>query len=342
MILMSVEEDIISLMQARGPLLPVDVAKHIKTNIIVASAYLSELASRKKVKISSLKVGGSPVYSLQGQEDKLEKFAQNLNEKDLRAYDLLKQNRVLRDSYMTPLMRVALRSIKDFSVPINVTFGDTQELFWKWYNVPDDEIKLIIQREIEGEKPEAVPQVVVPETVAVPLPIIPEPEPPKKKKKNVETKKEEPLLEVKAKPQPPGLAELAQKHATPSEDKKRNIDFEEQIYQLFKEKGIKLIGKEIIKEGAEANFVIDIPSSVGMLRYLCKARNKRSSTEKDLSSALVDGQLQKMPVVYVHLGKLNPKAQKLLKTEPFKTMVVFPLDNGSKTQKSGTTKTGFV
>jgi len=79
-----------------------------------------------------------------------------------------------------------------------------------------------------------------------------------------------------------------------------------------------------------------------MLRYLCKARNKRSSSEKDLSSALVDGQLQKMPVVYVHLGKLNSKAQKLLKTEPFKTMVVFPLENGSKTQKSGTAKTSFV
>ena len=283
--LMSVDEDIVVFMQARGPVLPADVAKHIKTNIIVASAYLSELASRKKVKISSLKVGGSPIYSLPGQEDKIEKFAENLNEKDLRAYELLKQKRVLRDSYMTPLMRVALRSIKDFSVPINVTFGDVQELFWKWHNVPDDEVKLIIQREIEGEKPEVIPQVVVPETVTVPVPILPEPEQPKKRKKKVEAKKEEPVLEVKEKQ--PGLAELAQKHAAPSEDKKKK-DFEDQIYELFKDKGIKLVSKEIIKEGAEANFVIDIPSSVGMLRYLCKARNKRSSSEKDLSSALVD------------------------------------------------------
>src|SRR3989344_1506044 len=150
---MTVEDDILALMQLKGPVLPADVAKQIKTNILLASAYLSEIASRKKLKISSLKVGGSPVYFLQGQEEKLEKFASNLNEKDLRAYDMLKQKRVLRDSHMTPLMRVALRSIKDFAVPINVTFGNSQELFWKWHSTPDDEVKILIHQEIDGVEP---------------------------------------------------------------------------------------------------------------------------------------------------------------------------------------------
>ena len=153
---MTVEDDILALMQLKGPVLPADVAKQIKTNILLASAYLSEIASRKKLKISSLKVGGSPVYFLQGQEEKLEKFASNLNEKDLRAYDMLKQKRVLRDSHMTPLMRVALRSIKDFAVPINVTFGNSQELFWKWITTTETEVNKLIHEELEGPKEESV------------------------------------------------------------------------------------------------------------------------------------------------------------------------------------------
>lgn len=341
---MSTDEDIVAFMETRGPVLPADVARHIKTDILIASAYLSELASRRKVKISSLKVGGSPIYSLPGQEDKLEKFAQNLNEKDLRAYDLLKQKKVIRDSHMTPLMRVALRSIKDFSVPITVTFGDSQELFWKWHNISDAEVKSLIQREIEGEKPETV----------VPAPVVPaEPEIiQKKKKEKKEVKPKETLLEekIEVKQVLPEKIEKKIEVKVPEErkletkpketgketiesKKKKILDFEGQIYELFKEKGIKIINEEIIKKGAESNFVVDIPSSVGMLRYLCKARNKKSSTEKDLSSALVDGQLHKMPVLYVHIGKLNSKAQTLLKTEPFKTMVLFPLTDGSKTQK---------
>src|SRR3989344_2642153 len=165
---MAVDEDILSLMRMRGPLLPADVAKHVKTNILIGSAYLSELASRKKIKISSLKVGGSPLYFLQGQEDKLEEFASNLNEKELRAFEILKEQKVLRDTHLTPLMRVALQNIKDFAVPLTVTFDNKKENFWKWHLTSESEFETVVRKELGMEEkpvepvlPKEAPQEVV-------------------------------------------------------------------------------------------------------------------------------------------------------------------------------------
>src|SRR3989344_3284935 len=301
---MTVEDDILALMQLKGPVLPADVAKQIKTNILLASAYLSELASRKKLKISSLKVGGSPVYFLVGQEEKLERFASNLNDKDLRAYEMLKQKVVLRDSHMTPLVRVALRSIKDFAMPINVTFGNTQELFWKWHSSTESDVKQLIQRELEdGEEVEA-PVAEVPKK--------------KKKVKDIEKIEKTNLGVEKVEKIKPESTQKIERREIPqkiepqrkNDLKKEDAPFSNQTSLFFKEKGIRIIHEEMKKDG-EATYVIEIPSAMGMLKYLCKARNKKSSSERDLSSALVDGQLHKMPVVYLHTGKLNAQAEKL-------------------------------
>ena len=110
---MGAEEQILGLMRMRGPILPADAAKVINTNIIFASAHLSELASRHKVKISSLKVGGSPLYYLPEHSAGLQNFAKNLDEKELRAFELLRERKAMKDSTLPPLMRVALRNIKD-------------------------------------------------------------------------------------------------------------------------------------------------------------------------------------------------------------------------------------
>ena len=125
---MGAEEQILMLMRARGPILPADAAKAIKTNIIFASAHLSELASRQKLKISSLKFGGSPMYYLPEHASRLQDFAKNLDEKEYRAFEKLRDAKVLRDRELEPLMRVALRAIKDFAVPLTVSFGSEQEI----------------------------------------------------------------------------------------------------------------------------------------------------------------------------------------------------------------------
>ncbi|MFH1276012.1 MAG: hypothetical protein ABIH82_02785, partial [Candidatus Woesearchaeota archaeon] len=72
---MLVEDKILDFIKVNGPTLPTKVAKNINQQILFASAHLSDLVSRGKVKISKLKVGGSPLYYLPGQEDQLYPFA---------------------------------------------------------------------------------------------------------------------------------------------------------------------------------------------------------------------------------------------------------------------------
>ena len=67
---MDKNQAILEIISRKGPVIPVQVSKEINDNVLMASARLSELLSSKKVKISSLKVGGSPLYYLPGQEEK--------------------------------------------------------------------------------------------------------------------------------------------------------------------------------------------------------------------------------------------------------------------------------
>ena len=88
-------EKIIGFIREKGPILPVEVGKFINTSILMASAYLSELSSADKVKISHVKVGSSPLYYLPGQEHLLQNFSSNLHEREKEAYALLNQKKIL-------------------------------------------------------------------------------------------------------------------------------------------------------------------------------------------------------------------------------------------------------
>ena len=72
-------EKIINILRIRGPSLPIQIAKELSMNSLFISAFLSELADSKRIKVSSLKVGGSPLYYLIGQEEKLENFYKYLH-----------------------------------------------------------------------------------------------------------------------------------------------------------------------------------------------------------------------------------------------------------------------
>jgi len=127
------KEDVLKYVQFKGPLIPVHLVSLLKSNTIMIGAALSELASDGKVKISHMKVGGSPLYFVDSQRAKLQDFYKYLNEKDRRTFDELKRQKVLRDSVVTPLLRISLRNIKDFAVPIEIEHNSVKELFWRWY-----------------------------------------------------------------------------------------------------------------------------------------------------------------------------------------------------------------
>ena len=106
---------IISILKTKGPSLPIQIAKEIGISSLFISAILSELANEKRIKISHLKVGGSPLYFLQEQEEQLEKFYKFLHPREAETFLLIKKKKILKDSEQTPATRVALRSIRDFA-----------------------------------------------------------------------------------------------------------------------------------------------------------------------------------------------------------------------------------
>ena len=79
---------------------------------------------------------------------------ENLNDKEKKAFDLLQQSKVLRDIEQEPVIRVALREIKDFAIPLNVNYNNNKEIFWKWYLTSNGEAEQLIKQKLElFEKP---------------------------------------------------------------------------------------------------------------------------------------------------------------------------------------------
>lgn len=149
-----IKEKIISVLKSKGPSLPVHIAGEIKSSILFSSAFLSELVSENRIKISHMKVGSSPLYFLTGQEPYLEKFPQYLKSKEKEAFLLLKEKKFLKDNDQSPAIRVALREIRDFALP----FKSGEEIIWRYFLVPESEFKIKEEKpvEIEIKKPALV------------------------------------------------------------------------------------------------------------------------------------------------------------------------------------------
>jgi hypothetical protein len=145
------DQKILEFLRRSGPILPAQLAKFINSNILLSSAHLSELSSRRLVLVSDLKVGGSPLYYLPGQEAKLFDFRHHLNPKDQETVEYLKGKKILREKELDLFMRVSLRKVKDFAKPITVTVNGSKELFWKWYLINDEEAKRLIAPLLSGD-----------------------------------------------------------------------------------------------------------------------------------------------------------------------------------------------
>jgi hypothetical protein len=141
-----IKEDIINFLKIKGPSLPIHIAQEIKLSQLFTSAFLSELFSEKAIKMSNLRVGSSPIYFLSGQEQGLEKYSNHLKSKEKEAFSLIKEKQILKDEEQEPAIRVAIRAIKDFAIPLE----KEGELYWKYFIVDEKEVK-IEQKEIKEE-----------------------------------------------------------------------------------------------------------------------------------------------------------------------------------------------
>src|SRR3989344_6801922 len=134
------KDQILSLINMRGPSLPVQIARTISLEPLFASAFLSELYAEGRIKLSNLRVGSSPLYYSSGQEHMLEKCVEHLNQREKEALRLLKKENILEDEKLSPVTRVALRAIRDFAIPVKIRIKEDSKLFWKYFLLPDSDI----------------------------------------------------------------------------------------------------------------------------------------------------------------------------------------------------------
>ena len=289
---METREKIVELVKQKGPVLPVQISKEIGSNILMASAHLAELTASKRLKISTIKVGGSPLYYLEGQEEMLQKYIGSMNDKEKKAYDSLQQNKILRDIEQEPVIRVALREIKDFAIPLNVNYNNSKEIFWKWYLINNEEAEQLIISKLDIQKPieKKIEQEVI-------------------QKREIQEKIEEKPIQAAQKQ----LKE--KKEIKKYKPREKEDDFLNGITKFFEKNKINIISSEVIKKNSEIDFIVELPSVVGNLQYYCKARNKKKISDSDLSNAYVKGQFKKLPVIVISPGDLSSKAQEILAKE---------------------------
>jgi len=288
---MEAGERILTIVKEKGPILPVLIARETNESILMASARLSELLTSKQIKISNLKVGGSPLYYFHGQENKLQNFIDNLNEMEKRAYHFLLQNHVLRDSTQEPAIRVALRQIKDFAVPLQVNYKNKIELFWRWYLIDNKEAEIPI-KDILSKKEEVLNEKI-------------------SKKPDVKLFKETQKQEIKKE-----IPEELRKDETKKSNKivDKNL-FLKEVYNFFNKSKISIIEAYHTKRSYEIDFIIEIQTSIGNIKYFCRSKNKKKTNEADISSAVIQSQSKNLPLLFLTNGILTKKAREMFKNE---------------------------
>jgi len=312
---MEIRSKIISLLKIRGPALPVHITKETGLNMIFAGAFLSELASDRTIIISNMKVGGSPLYFLPGQEQMLENFIQHLPGKEKEAFSLLKEKKLLEDKKLEPAIRVAIRNMKDFAFPLLLNSPE-QILFWRFYSVSEEEAKLMVEKIIESRKPvEPIATKIEPKPGVVSEIKI---KPATEIKQVAKTKPAEIKAEIKA------VKKEIEKPLIIIKEKpiktKEKSDFVKKIVSFLESENIELIEEKELKK-KEVLGIIRINSDIGKIRFLLIAKEKKTITENDLTLALQKSQSLKMPAFLLSSGSLDKKASSYL--EQYASLIKF-------------------
>ncbi|MDP2950883.1 MAG: hypothetical protein Q8N55_00715 [bacterium] len=296
-----IKNKIISIIRLRGPSLPVHITHQTGINSIFAGALLSELFAEKLIKISNMKVGGSPLYFLQGQEHLLENFHQYLPGKEKEAFLTLKENKILQDKEQLPAIRVALRSLHDFAK----SFSKDNEIFWRFHSTTETQVREMLEPKPEAKIEKPVEKPKMPAEVLKKLVLEP--------KSKLETKEEEIKVKIKN-PRKTQKQELSKqenldiglkkekqpkiKEAKPAKIKEKS-DFVLKIISFLQAQNIELLEERGLKK-KEFSGVIRIDSPLGKIKLLCIAKDKKSITETDLRLALQKSQAIKMPALILY------------------------------------------
>lgn len=312
------KERILSIIRINGPSLPVYIAKSVDISPLFTSAFLSELNAEKKLKMSNMKVGSSPLYLIPGQENLLENFTQHLNGREQDALSLLKSKKVLNDQEQEPVIRVALRSIKDFAIPVKVRMDKEEKMFWRYFTLEESEIKSLIQNHLSpSPEPESKPS---PEPRKEEI-VQEKPEEVKEQEESKLVKKEisQEIPKPEKEPEPEQQEQTEQiepkEEITPKTKKKAKIkihEFPENIKEHLTARDIEIL-ESISEKKKEFVSKIRIDTLFGKQEYYLIAKDKKKINENDLTLALQKAQNEKMPALILTKGELDKKAKVYLK-----------------------------
>ncbi len=312
------KQKIMSFINSNGPSVPVRISHHLGIDSILASAFLSELLSDKKLKISKMKVGSSPLYFIPGQEMKLENFTNYLSGKEREAFDLLREKKVLRDDVQYPAIRVALRGIPDFAF----SFRQGDVIYWRYFSVGEQEVIGMIRGD-EPKKEELIERGISTDYQKNHFPVLGGYEVARGQTEFIQPKvenevKKEAVENLKAESSYGGekndeKGESEEKPLISVKQKKggkvkEKSDFVAGV-ENFLEKNDFFVHKEIGFKKREYEAHVKVDSQLGKMMMLCLAKDKKSVTENDLMIALQRVHDEKMPVLIVSPGELNNKAE---------------------------------
>lgn len=280
--LQELRNQILEMVKKEGPILPSQISEKVVSNILFTSALLSDLVRQNQILISKARIGNSPVYYAKGQEPKLQMLYKHLGETPRKVYDLIKSKKILRDKELESWQRVSIREIKDFAIMLNVNSQAGQEVFWKWYMASDEEAKQKIAEILKKEMP--------------------------KKKEEAPKKKEE-----LPKKEPEKVPEKKEKQTKIKEEKKLIVDeFYATVNRYLTENRVRILEEKTLRKKSEYEFIVEVPSALGNLRYFVKVKNKKKIGDAELNMAYNQGERKKLPTMFISTGTLTKKAEKYL------------------------------
>jgi len=273
-----IKNEIISIINRKGPSLPAHIASETDLSMLFASAFLSELLSEKRLKLSNMRVGNSPLYYIEGQEPRLESFAHHLKSKEKEAFQLLKEHSVFSDRDQLPAIRVALRAIKDFAIP----FKKQDQIFWRYFTIPESKIKINFKEELKKEVPK---QEIKGRAKEKPLNIFDKGESKEKKK-------------VKKKPS---------KRKTTATQKK-NERFFNKIKEFLNSNSIEILDIESFNKSDLVLRVKDKDQEKLLIAY-----NKKRITDTDILKSYKKAEESNIPYIILSLGEPLKKLTNMIK-----------------------------
>jgi len=325
----AIKSKIMSFIERNGPSLPIQISKEIGMNSIFTSAFLSELLDSKKIKTSSLRVGGTSLYLISGQEEQLEKFYKYLHPKEAEAFEMLKKSKILKDSDQEPAIRVALRAIKDFAF----SFKNDDQIYWRNLTTTESEIKDLFNSKERKEKIEEIKTPI--ETLKEKIESLNQIEEIDTQKKIVniqssanlkfsnlqssESKDSEPT-NIKKKKQiketePKEKLEFNNPLVTkPIEKPKKEKPHSEFAINtiLFLNKNNFAIIDEKEHKSKEYTCIVEINSDLGKIQFYTNAKDKKTISDSDLQKLLSTSQSIPLPALMLYTGELSKKAKEYL------------------------------